>query len=244
LRSPFRASFLGLLDALGDAGIKVVAARHEGAAAFMAEASAQLTGRPAAVMGTRAVGAANMAIGIHTARQDSSPVFFVVGQVQRSRRGREAFQEVDQVETFGRLAKWAVEVERVSALREAMDESIRRALSGRPGPVLLSLPEDLLDEPMTDARHRSRAKYGIAAMLMSALGAPPLRSRATGDHRRRGRAPRQATSASSGSPRYSSPSDGVAPPRRIPERSSSTSGMVATAPPTVRGASSTPTPSS
>jgi acetolactate synthase-1/2/3 large subunit len=116
----------------------------------MAEASAQLTGRPAAVMGTRAVGAANMAIGIHTARQDSSPVFFIVGQVERSKRGREAFQEVDQVETFGRLAKWAVEVEHVSALRDALDEAIRRALSGRPGPVLLSLPEDLLDEPMID----------------------------------------------------------------------------------------------
>jgi acetolactate synthase-1/2/3 large subunit len=142
-------SFLGLLDALGDAGIKVVATRHEAAAAFMAEAYGQLTGRPAACLGTRAVGAANMSIGIHTARQDSSPVFAIVGQVGRERRGREAFQEVDQVESFGRLAKWAVEVDRVGALAESMEEAVRRALSGRPGPVLISLPEDLLDEPMT-----------------------------------------------------------------------------------------------
>ncbi|HUP54074.1 MAG TPA: thiamine pyrophosphate-binding protein, partial [Methylomirabilota bacterium] len=86
-------SFLGLLDALGEAGIRVVATRHEGAAAFMAEAHGQLTGRPAACMGTRAVGSANLAIGIHTARQDSTPMFALVGQVARAHRGHEAFQE-------------------------------------------------------------------------------------------------------------------------------------------------------
>ena len=90
-------SFLGLLDALGDAGIRVVATRHEGAAAFMAEAHGQLTGRPAACLGTRAVGSSNLAIGIHTARQDSSPMFAIVGQVERAHRGHEAFQEIDQV---------------------------------------------------------------------------------------------------------------------------------------------------
>ena len=98
-------SFLGLLDALGDAGIRVVATRHEGGAAFMAEAHGQLTGRPAACIGTRAVGAANLAIGIHTARQDSSPMFAIVGQVPRGHRGHEAFQEIDQVATIGGLAK-------------------------------------------------------------------------------------------------------------------------------------------
>src|SRR6185503_12321792 len=92
-------SFLGLLDALGDAGIRVVATRHEGAAAFMAEAHGQLTGRPAACLATRAVGASNLAIGIHTARQDSTPMFAIVGQVERDYRGREAFQEVDQTES-------------------------------------------------------------------------------------------------------------------------------------------------
>src|SRR5690349_14188764 len=85
-------SFLGLLDAFEGAGIRVIATRHEGAAAFMAEAHGQLTGRPAVCLGTRAVGSANLAIGIHTARQDSTPLFAVVGQVERRLRGREAFQ--------------------------------------------------------------------------------------------------------------------------------------------------------
>jgi len=139
-------SFLGVLDALGDAGIRVVAARHEGAAAFMAEAYGQLTGRPAACLATRAVGAANLAIGVHTAHQDSTPLFAIVGQVARPVRGREAFQEVEQVETFGRLAKWSAEPEDPEAAVEAVREAVRQALGGRPGPVLLSLSEDLLDE--------------------------------------------------------------------------------------------------
>ena len=139
-------SFLGVLDALGDVGIRVVATRHEGAAAFMAEAYGQLTGRPAACLGTRAVGAANLAIGIHTASQDSTPMFAIVGQVARNYRGREAFQEVDQTESFGRLAKWSAEPGSVDELATALPEAVRQALGGRPGPVLLSLPEDLLDE--------------------------------------------------------------------------------------------------
>ncbi len=143
-------SFLGLLDALGDAGIRVVTTRHEGGAAFMAEAHAQLTGRPAACLGTRAVGAANLAIGIHTARQDSAPMFAIVGQVDRTHRGHEAFQEIDQVATIGGLAKWSVEPDTADAVAPAMTEAIRQALGGRPGPVLLSLHEDLLDLPAPD----------------------------------------------------------------------------------------------
>jgi acetolactate synthase-1/2/3 large subunit len=141
-------SFLGLLDALGDAGIRVVATRHEGAAAFMAEAHGQLTGRPAACLGTRAVGAANLSIGIHTARQDSTPMFAIVGQVETAHRGHEAFQEIDQVGTIGGLAKWAAEPRTVDDVAPAMAEAVRQALGGRPGPVLLSLPEDLLDQPV------------------------------------------------------------------------------------------------
>ena len=140
-------SFLGLLDALGDAGIRVVATRHEGGAAFMAEAHAQLTSRPAACLGTRAVGAANLAIGIHTARQDSAPMFTLVGQVDRRDRGREAFQEADLSTTIGGLAKWSAEPQDAAAVAGIMGEAIRQALGGRPGPVLLSLAEDLLDEP-------------------------------------------------------------------------------------------------
>src|SRR6478735_3158384 len=143
-------SFLGLLDAFEAAGIRVVATRHEGAAAFMAEAHGQLTGRPAVCLGTRAVGAANLAIGIHTARQDSAPMFVLVGQVERGLRGREAFQEVDQTATFGGLAAFAAQPRNASEVPGAVGDAIRAALVGRPGPVLLSLPEDLLDEVLPE----------------------------------------------------------------------------------------------
>ncbi|HEV8488469.1 MAG TPA: thiamine pyrophosphate-dependent enzyme [Candidatus Limnocylindrales bacterium] len=139
-------SFLGLLEGLTGAGIRVVATRHEGAASFMAEAYGQLTGRPAACLATRAVGAANLAIGIHTARQNSTPMFVVVGQVERRFQGREAFQEVDQVGSFGRLAKWSAEPRDPVEVAGALREAVGQALGGRPGPVLLSIAEDLLDE--------------------------------------------------------------------------------------------------
>jgi acetolactate synthase-1/2/3 large subunit len=116
----------------------------------MAEAHGQLTGRPALCLGTRAVGGANLAIGIHTARQDSTPMFAAVGQVARGFLGREAFQEIDQVATLGGLAKWAAEPHSVADVTVMVSEAIRQALGGRPGPVLLSLPEDLLDETMPD----------------------------------------------------------------------------------------------
>lgn len=138
-------SFLGLIDGMTAAGIHVVATRHEGAAAFMAEAHAQLTGRPAACLATRAVGASNLAIGIHTATADSSPMFALVGQVERVSRGREGFQEVDLAGTIGGLAKWAAEPRDVPEAIEATGRAVAEALSGRPGPVLLSIAEDLLD---------------------------------------------------------------------------------------------------
>jgi len=140
-------SFLPLLDGLVAAGIRVVAARHEGGAGFMAAAHGALTGRPAAVIVTRAVGAANLAIALHAAQADSAPLIAIVGQVGRPARGREAFQEVDLVATFGGLCRWAREVRDVAALPGALDEALRKATTGRPGPVLLSLPQDLLDGP-------------------------------------------------------------------------------------------------
>ncbi|HYH92811.1 MAG TPA: thiamine pyrophosphate-dependent enzyme [Candidatus Saccharimonadales bacterium] len=155
-------SFLGLLDALGEAGIRVVATRHEGAAAFMAEAHGQLTGRPAAALGTRAVGSTNLGIGIHTARQDSAPMFALVGQVDRADRGREAFQEIDQVTTIGGLAKWAAEPRDATEIAATMAEAIRQALSGRPGPVLLSLPQDLLDEVAPADAHVDGGRPGAS----------------------------------------------------------------------------------
>jgi len=151
-------SYLGLLDGLAGAGIRVVTTRHEGGAAFMAEAYGQLTGRPAACLGTRAVGAANLAIGIHTARQNSTPMFALVGQVARAFRGREAFQEIDQVATIGRLAKWAAEPAGADDVPAAVGRAIEEALGGRPGPVLLSLAEDLLDEELPADREVQTAR--------------------------------------------------------------------------------------
>jgi acetolactate synthase I/II/III large subunit len=141
-------SFLPLLDACSDVGIRVIATRHESGAAFMAEAYGQLTGRPAACIATRAVGAANLAIGIYTARADSTPMFALVGQVRREFRGREAFQEVDLEGSIGRLAKWASAVDDAATAAAIIAEAGRYALGGRPGPVVLSIPEDVLDEPM------------------------------------------------------------------------------------------------
>jgi acetolactate synthase-1/2/3 large subunit len=140
-------SFLPLLDGLAAAGIRVVATRHEGGAGFMAVAHGALTGRPAAVVVTRAVGAANLSIALHAAQADSVPLIALVGQVDRPSRGREAFQEADVVAAFGGFCRWAREVRDVAALPGALDEALRKATTSRPGPVLLSLPEDLLDEP-------------------------------------------------------------------------------------------------
>ncbi|HJP89469.1 MAG TPA: thiamine pyrophosphate-dependent enzyme, partial [Candidatus Limnocylindrales bacterium] len=145
-------SFLGLLEGLEGAGINVVATRHEGAAAFMAEAHAQLTGRPAAAIGTRAVGGSNLAIGIHTAYADSSPMFAFVGQVEVAARGREGFQEIDVVRTIGGLAKWASEPTDVPSAAQAAVDAVDQAVNGRPGPVVLSVAEDLLDAMVEPAQ--------------------------------------------------------------------------------------------
>ncbi|MEA2675234.1 MAG: acetolactate synthase large subunit, partial [Chloroflexota bacterium] len=112
----------------------------------MAEAHAQLTGRPAACIGTRAVGGSNLAIGIHTAFSDSSPMFAFIGQVERRNRGREGFQEIDVTESIGRLAKWTAEPTDVQSAAQAAVNAVDQALNGRPGPVVLSVAEDLLDE--------------------------------------------------------------------------------------------------
>src|SRR4029453_7882050 len=109
-------------------------------------AHGQLTGRPAACLGTRAVGGANLAIGIHTARQDSSPMFALGGQVGRAFPGCEGFKEIDQAPPLGGLAKWAAEPQRAEDVPGIVAAAVQAALGGRPGPVLLSWPEDLLDE--------------------------------------------------------------------------------------------------
>ncbi len=146
-------SFLEVLDALPAAGVRVIATRHEGGAAFMAEAVGNLTGEPAAVLGTRAVGAANMSIGIHNAKSNSTPMVALVGQVARRNMGREAFQETDLVATFGGLAKWATQLDDAATAAAQLGEGLSLMRSGRPGPVLFALPEDVLGE-VVPARSR------------------------------------------------------------------------------------------
>ena len=141
-------SFLPVLDALHAQGIRIVATRHEGAAAMAAEAYGQLTGRPAVCLGTRAVGASNLAIGIHTATADSTPMFVLVGGVERSLLGREAFQEADLVNTIGGLAKWAGEVADAETAAATLESAAHAVLEGRPGPAVLVLPEDVLGEAL------------------------------------------------------------------------------------------------
>ena len=140
-------SFLELLDALSDSRIRLVAARHEAGAGFMAEAYGQLTGRPAVCLVTRAVGTANLSIALHTAEQDSTPLVAIAGQVPRGFRGREAFQEADLAGSFGALCKAGVELDDPRTMASSVERMVGLARQGRPGPVLLVLPEDALGEP-------------------------------------------------------------------------------------------------
>ena len=150
-------SFLAALDGLLDHDIEVVTCRHEGAAAMMAEAHAKLTGQVGVCFVTRGPGACNASAGIHIARQDSSPVVMFVGQIARSDRGREAFQEVDYRQMFGDLAKWVEEVDQTERLPEFIQRAFQTALSGRPGPVVLALPEDMLSAACNDVPLREGA---------------------------------------------------------------------------------------
>ncbi|HUF01889.1 MAG TPA: thiamine pyrophosphate-binding protein [Gaiellaceae bacterium] len=139
-------SFLPVLDALYDSPIRLVSCRHEQGAANAAEAYGKLTGRPGICLVTRGPGATQAAVGVHTARQDSTPMLLLVGQVPRGFRGREAWQEVDYGEVFGGLAKAAWEVDSAERIPEHVARAYSLALSGRPGPVVLALPEDMLSE--------------------------------------------------------------------------------------------------
>jgi acetolactate synthase-1/2/3 large subunit len=140
-------SYLELMDAIYDEpGIRLVSARHEGGASFMAEAYGKATGKPGVAMATRAVGAANLSIGIHTASQDSTPMVVFLGQVDSKFRGREGFQEADLDQWFRHLCKWTVEIRDVKRVPELVQRAFRIAKSGRPGPVVVSLPADILSQ--------------------------------------------------------------------------------------------------
>jgi acetolactate synthase-1/2/3 large subunit len=146
-------SYLAVLDGFHEhrGRIRFVACRQEGGAAFMAEAQGKLTGRPGVCLVTRGPGATNASIGVHTAFQDSTPMVLFVGQVASDQRDREAFQELDYRQMFGPgtlgLAKWAAQVDSADRLPEYVARAFHTAMQGRPGPVVLALPEDMLTTP-------------------------------------------------------------------------------------------------
>jgi acetolactate synthase-1/2/3 large subunit len=139
-------SYLAVLDALYDAKITVTVCRQEGGAGMMADACARLTGRPGIAFVTRGPGATNAAPAVHIAEHDSVPLILFIGQVERGMRGRGAFQEMDYAALFGSTAKWVCEIDRAERIPEILARAFRTALQGRPGPVVLALPEDMLTE--------------------------------------------------------------------------------------------------
>ena len=137
-------SYLGLLDGLYGKSLRLITCRHEAGAANMAEAYGKLTGRPGICMVTRGPGATQASVGVHTAYQDSTPMILLVGQVASDQEEREAFQEVDYRRMFGPLAKWVAQIDRVDRIPELVARAYSTACAGRPGPVVLALPEDML----------------------------------------------------------------------------------------------------
>src|SRR6202162_3802338 len=139
-------SYLAALDAFRDSDIAVTVCRQEGGAAMMAEGVGKATGRPGVCFVTRGPGATNASPGIHIARQDSSPLVMFVGQVAREMREREAFQEVDYRAYFGSMTKWATEIDDPARIHEFVSRAFHTAANGRPGPVVVGIPEDMLVE--------------------------------------------------------------------------------------------------
>ena len=160
-------SYLEVLDALHDVQDKfsLINARHEAGAANMAETYGKLTGKPGICMVTRGPGACHAAIGVHIAQQDSTPMILLVGQIARDTTDREAFQEVDYRAMFGPIAKWATQIDDPARVPEYMARAFRVATSGRPGPVVISLPEDMLTEVVSvaDARPYTATHAGLSA---------------------------------------------------------------------------------
>ncbi len=158
-------SYLAVLDGLHDANsIQTIICRQEGGSAMMAEAYGKLTGRPGVCLVTRGPGATNASAGIHIAMQDSTPMVVLVGQVAREMMDREAFQEIDYRRMFGQLTKWVAQIEDTDRIPEYISRAFHTATSGRPGPVVLALPEDMLTEYVTprdmDPYHKIEAHPG------------------------------------------------------------------------------------
>ena len=171
-------SYLPILDAFHDRQeVRFFACRQEGGAAMMAEADGKLTHRPGVCIVTRGPGATNASLGIHIARQDSTPLILLVGQVSRTMMEREAFQEIDFRQMFGPLSKWVAQIDDPARIPEMMARAFAVATAGRPGPVVLALPEDMLAEcaDVEDAESYpiARACPGVEALedLVALLGA-------------------------------------------------------------------------
>src|SRR5690554_1326357 len=183
-------SYLAVLDALYDApAIKTITCRHEGNAAMMAEAHGKLTGRPGICMVTRGPGATNASAGLHVAMQDATPLIVFIGQVARGQIEREAFQEIDYRRMFGQVTKWTTQIDDAARLPELVARAFRVATSGRPGPVAIALPEDMLTDrvevadalayrplqmsPGVDELEAMRAMLAQAQQPMMVLGGAP-----------------------------------------------------------------------
>ncbi|MFJ4445160.1 thiamine pyrophosphate-binding protein [Pseudomonas sp. NPDC089422] len=164
-------SYLAVLDALHDVQdqIDLIVCRQEGGAAYMAEAYGKLTGKPGICFVTRGPGATNASVGVHTAFQDSTPMLLFIGQVARDQIEREAFQEVDYRRMFGQMAKWVVQIDDAARIPELVNQAFQRAISGRPGPVVVALPEDMLTD-LVQVPDALPAKRVEAAPAPEALG--------------------------------------------------------------------------
>ncbi|HEV3465401.1 MAG TPA: thiamine pyrophosphate-binding protein [Actinomycetota bacterium] len=164
-------SFLAVLDGLYDTPTRLITCRHEAGAANMAVAYGKLTGRPGVCLVTRGPGATQASVGVHTAAQDSAPLLLLVGQVGRAVRGREAFQELDVPAVFGPMAKWAAEADDPARLPELLARAFEVATSGRPGPVVLALPEDVLAATarVADPRPVRPVAPGVAPAALARL---------------------------------------------------------------------------
>ena len=154
-------SYLAALDGLADhPEIKTIICRQEGGAAMMAEAYGKMTGRPGVAMVTRGPGATNASPGVHIARQDSTPMVLLVGQVGRDAIDREAFQEINYREMFAPIAKWVGQIEQTERIPEYVSHAYHRASSGRSGPVVIAAPEDVLSA-QADVPDAPRANPGL-----------------------------------------------------------------------------------
>ena len=166
-------SYLDVLDALHDSSIRFVINRQEGGAAFMAEAYGKMTGKPGICFVTRGPGATNASIGVHTAYQDSTPMILFIGQVGNDFIDREAFQEIDYRRMYGEMAKWVAQIDRADRIPEYIARAFQIATSGRPGPVVLALPEDMLIETaqVADTRRYQPVQAAPSAAQIDTLRA-------------------------------------------------------------------------